>query len=84
MSTHMLRGGSGHPWCACRPSRIRRSELSGPALYQWLRASTVPETADYLRRHSLVEHELAVGHHWPWILDPDLVARIISRFVHAR
>ncbi|TCO62770.1 alpha/beta fold hydrolase [Actinocrispum wychmicini] len=58
--------------------------LSIPTLYLWSPASTVPETSDYLRRHSVVEHEFAVGHHWPWTRDPGLVAGIISRFFHAR
>jgi pimeloyl-ACP methyl ester carboxylesterase len=52
--------------------------LTRPRLYLWSRATTSPASQAFLRTHAIPQHELSIGHHWPWIIDPGAVAALVG------
>jgi pimeloyl-ACP methyl ester carboxylesterase len=53
-------------------------QLTCPSLYLWSRATTPQPSQDFLRAHAVPHHELGIAHHWPWIVDPAVVAALIT------
>jgi pimeloyl-ACP methyl ester carboxylesterase len=56
--------GFGHELC----------RLTRPLRYLWSRATTAQAGQAFLHAHAIPQHELGIGHHWPWLVDPALVA----------
>lgn len=53
-------------------------QLTCPRLYRWSKATTPRPTQEFLRAHAVPHHELGIAHHWPWIVDPAVVAALIT------
>ena len=51
--------------------------LTRPRLYLGSRATTSPASQAFLLAHAIPQHELGIGHHWPWIVDT--CERAVSR-----
>jgi pimeloyl-ACP methyl ester carboxylesterase len=52
--------------------------LIQPRLYLWSGATTSAASQAFLHAHGIPEHELGIGHHWPWIAEPGAVAALIG------
>ncbi|WP_433323040.1 alpha/beta fold hydrolase [Spirillospora sp. CA-294931] len=58
----------------------RYRDLATGTLYLWAASTTPPATRHYLERHDLPRLQLAVEHHWPWLVDPSVVVRALTSF----
>lgn len=50
-----------------------------PSVYVWSAATTSAASQDFLHHHQIPHHQLDIGHHWPWLTHPELVADLIFR-----
>jgi pimeloyl-ACP methyl ester carboxylesterase len=80
-------------WTLGREARVRGADGSFGAAYRnlpmrtvyfWASSTTPPTTRQYLARHAITEHQLPIEHHWPWTLDPDVVAQALTEFINGK
>lgn len=54
-----------------------------PTRYLWSVATTSQASQDFLRHHQIPHHQLDMGHHWPWLSQPERIADLLYRALPA-